>query len=687
MGAPSGEIASVVIGTAGHIDHGKSSMVRRLTGVDPDRLKEEKDRELTIDLGFAPLQLPDGRTVGLIDVPGHERFVKNMVAGATGIDLVLLVVAADDGIMPQTREHLEILTLLGLRRGIVVITKIDLPGIDPEWLELQELEIRELLEPTFLAEAPLVRISSATGEGIDALREQIVAQVAQTEPRDEAGAFRMPIQRVFSARGFGTILTGVPLTGTVGAGDQVEVLTGRGDPFKGKIRGLQAYGQKVDRVRAGHSSALNVNDVDRKQVRRGDVVATPGIFSASALWEVRLTHLASQRRPLRQRETVRFHVGTSEVIGEVVILEQKTLEPGQSGLCQVRLREPVVAAAGDRFVARRHSPMETLGGGVLLGASKWRLKPFKGFVLERLGSKEAALDQAEESLLIELRETTGSATQRTTPQPARASDLVKRLQVPQKEIEAQLTDLAATGRIVEVSAGKGQPIYVARDDFQATAERLQSHLRAFHTAHPFREACPKKELRTQLRDQRGKAIHDGLLATVLEHLSNEEQVRTLEQGYALTEHEVRLTPSAEALASGLTELYQQAAFQPPTWAQAQETLEPKLAAAAAAAGEAGEAEGADATPLSPDQAQDVFLHLQETHQLVSIGEDIVFHADRYREAKDLVRREIKKTGPLAAATFKDLLDSTRRYTIPLLEHFDEVGLTRREGDVRVLREP
>ena len=326
------QIARVVVGTAGHIDHGKSSLVRALTGRDPDRLKEEKDRELTIDLGFAPLDLGDGRRVGMIDVPGHERFVKNMVAGATGIDLVLLVVAADDGVMPQTREHLEILTLLGIQRGLIAITKIDMPTVDEDLIELVELDVEELVQGTFLEQAQVLRVSAHTGAGLDALRAALAEQVDRVEPRPVDGPFRLPVQRVFSAKGFGTILTGVPLQGRAAVGDVLEVVTARG-PLKGKVRGLQAYGEKVEAVEAGHSSAVNLSDVDRKAVARGDVVATPGIFSAHDMWEVRLRHLASQSRPLRQRETVRFHVGTSEVLGEVVILDHAELPPGADGMC------------------------------------------------------------------------------------------------------------------------------------------------------------------------------------------------------------------------------------------------------------------------------------------------------------------------------------------------------------------
>ena len=646
-----GAIATCVVGTAGHIDHGKSSLVRALTGRDPDRLKEEQERGLTIDLGFAPLQLPDGRLVGMIDVPGHERFVKNMVAGATGIDVVLLVVAADDGVMPQTREHLEILGLLGLKLGIVVITKIDMPGVDQDLLDLLEAELQELLQGTFLAGAPCVRVSSHTGEGLDRLRAEIARAVDAVERRPEGGAFRMPIQRVFSAQGFGTILTGVPLEGALAVGDEVEVIGRDGHPQRGKVRGLQAYGSKVERVRAGHSSALNVTDVDRAKIERGDTVGTPGIFAASEMFEVRLSYLQSQPRPLRPRETVRLHVGTSEVLGEVILLEHKQLEPGQSGLVQVRLRHPVVASAGDRFVLRLHSPMVTIGGGTIIGASRWRLKPFKEFVLERLGQKEQVLGAAEERLILELDD---------ARDPPRVDELVPRLERPKKELVEQLEALRREGRVVEVSAGKGQPAFVTAARFAQAGERIAAALAAFHAEHPVRAGCARAELRTR------SGLPEGLFLTALEHLQGQAQVRPAGRDWALGTHAPVWSEPAAAYRDALAALFLERAWQPPTREQAEAELAPDLA---------------------PEEAQDVFQALVEQGALVLVGEEgLAFHRERYQAAQDLVRREIQAKGSLAAGAFKDLLDTSRRYAIPLLEHFDETGLTRRQGDVRVLRE-
>ncbi len=648
-----GEIVSLVVGTAGHIDHGKSSLVRRLTGVDPDRLKEERERELTIDLGFAPYRLPDGRTLGIIDVPGHERFVKNMVAGATGTDLVLLVVAADDGVMPQTREHLEILTLLGLRHGLIVLTKIDAPGVDDDMLGVIELELEELLAGTFVAGAPVVRVSSVTGEGFDALERELIALVARVAPeleRRAEGAFRLPIQRVFSARGFGTVVTGVPLGGALELGEPLEVITAAG-ALRGRVRGLQAYGQTVTRIQGGHSSAINVADVSHKGVRRGDTAATPGVFQAATLFEVRLTHLPSQLRPLRQRETVRFHVGTSEVLGELVLLDAKALAPGESGLAQVRLREPLVAAPGDRFVVRRHSPMETIGGGALLGASRWRLKPFKGFVLDRLSAEEEALGDAARRLILALDQ--GDA-------PQRSAQLVQALARPKDEVEALLGGLAERGEVVDVSGGKGQPAYLSAAGLARAEERAVAALAEFHAEHPLRDGLARLELRARSK------LPDGTLQRAVAELSAAGRVRENAAGFALAEHAPALGEAEEALVTAVLALFQAGAFTPPTPAQALEQV---------------------ARPeVSARDAQDLVANLLDRGELVAVGEDVVFHRERYEEARSRVIATIQGQGPLAAAAFKDALGSSRRYVIPLLEHFDEVGLTRREGDVRVLRQ-
>ncbi|MGE0713625.1 MAG: selenocysteine-specific translation elongation factor [Planctomycetota bacterium] len=643
-------IVSLVVGTAGHIDHGKSSLVRRLTGIDPDRLAEEQAKGMTIDLGFAPLDLPDGRRVGLIDVPGHERFVKNMVAGATGIDLVILVVAADDGVMPQTREHLDILTLLGLEAGMIAITKIDLPGVDEDLIELLQLELGELVQGTFLEGAPIVALDSLSGRGFDAFRETLIeaitARAAARQARAE-GAYRQPIQRVFSAKGFGTVLTGVPLSGRLAAGAAVEVITAQG-VLPGRVRGLQAYGRDVSEVEAGHSAAVNVADVDWKAVHRGDTLASPGVFRARTLFEARLRLLPRQRRPLEQRTTVRVHLGTAEVLGEVVLLDAAALAPGEDALCQLRLRTPVVAAAGDRFVVRRHSPMETLGGGTVLAPSRWRLKPFKGFVLERLVAEEEALDDAGRAVVVQLDQ---------RPGPSRANDLVEGVQRPRQEIEALLAALAARGAVVEVSGGKGQPLYLGARGFQAACEQVTDALEAFHAARPLREAMARLELRAATK------LTDGVLAAALARLEQDEEVAVRPGGHARAGFEPRWDEPAAELERRLLTRLDAEAFQPPPRADLLAELRPD--------------------DLRAPDAEDLTRTLVERGELVAVGDELLLRPARYAEGIERVR-SLGAAGPFTASAAREALDTTRRYVIPLLEHFDAAGVTRRQGDTRVV---
>jgi selenocysteine-specific elongation factor len=638
------DIVSVVVGTAGHIDHGKSTLVKTLTGIDPDRLKEEQERGLTIDLGFARFDLPDGRTVGIVDVPGHERFVKNMVAGATGVDVVVLVVAADDGIMPQTREHLDILTVLGIEHGLVAVTKIDM--VDQDLLEVVLLELQDLLRGTFLEKAPVCPLSSMTKKGFPEFQAALAKVVTAVRPRDASGAFRMPVQRVFSSKGHGTVVTGIPVSGTVNVGDVVEIL-----PLgvKSKVRGIQAYGRDVDRARAGHSSALNLPEADYKLITRGMAACAPGVFTSEHFLEARMQLMPRRRKPLKDRTTLRIHTGTAEVLGEIVLLEKKELLPGETGLAQLRLVEDTVIAPGDKFIARLHSPLETVGGGVILGASKHRLKAGKAFVLERLVEKEAALEDPDEGLLVALDE---------SPKPLRADLLAKSVQRPKAELEAVLARLVAAGRLVEVSGGKGGPAYVTLLRWESARAKVQSVLREHHHRKRLRLLVPRVELKQQA------ALEDALLDAALRSLEEEKRIVTAgKAGIRLAEHEVRLEGEDATFAAEVLALYEENGFATPSKAEAFDALLPK----------------------NPKRAEEVFACLLEKGDLVQVAPDIIFARPRYEDAKKRLVESASRTGFLLSSAFKDELGTTRKYAIPLLEHFDEVGITVREGDGRVLR--
>ena len=641
------DIVSVVVGTAGHIDHGKSTLVKTLTGIDPDRLKEEQERGLTIDIGFARFDLPDGRTVGIVDVPGHERFVKNMVAGATGVDVVVLVVAADDGIMPQTREHLDILTLLGIEHGLVAVTKIDM--VDQDLLDVVLLELQDLLRGTFLEKAPVCPLSSMTKKGFPEFQAALAKVVTAVRPRDASGAFRMPVQRVFSSKGHGTVITGIPVSGSVNVGDVVEVL-----PLgvKSKVRGIQAYQRDVDRARAGHSSALNVPEIDYKLVQRGMAACAPGVFAAERFLEARIQLLPRRRKPLKDRTTLRIHLGTTEVLGELVLLEAKELLPGATALCQLRLVEPVVISPGDKFIARLHSPLETVGGGFIVGASKHRLKAGKAFVIERLNEKEAALEDPDEGLLVALDE---------SPKPLRADALAKSVQRPKAELDEALARLAAAGRVVDVAGGKGAPAWVTLLRWEEARAKVQSVLREQHHKKRLKLTVPRVELKTLV------AADDALLDAALHALEQEKRIvvsgSRAGAGIRLAEHEVHLQGEDATVAAEIVGLYEEHGFATPSKDEALDTLAPR----------------------NEKRWGEIFSFLLEKGDLVQVSPDVIFSRARYDEARARLLESIGKTGFLASGAFKDELGTSRKYAIPLLEHFDEVGLTVREGEGRVLR--
>lgn len=635
-------ILSVVVGTAGHIDHGKSRLVRKLTGIDPDRLPEEKTRGLTIDLGFASLRLPDGRRVGIIDVPGHERLVKNMVAGATGIDLVLLVVAADDGVMPQTREHLTIMEVLGLRHGVVAITKVDL--VDSDLRELVRDEVEESLSGTLLEGSPIIPVSSETGEGIDELREELFARLRRIAPRPSDGVFRMPIQRVFSPKGFGTVVTGVPLSGHVTVGDSLEV-TPLGE--SGRVRALQAYGEPTNEARAGHSTAINLSDVDYRSIQRGMVAGAPGFFLGSEMLEARLCYLPTTRRPLVHRTPVRFHVGTAEVLGRVHLLEGRRVEPGERTLVQLRLEQPVVSVAGDSFVLRLQTPMETIGGGEVIGTSSHRLKSGKDHVIEGLRRRERSLGDARLRLLEEIM--------------AAGFDTVA-----EKEIPARLALTPAEARqLVEELLAEGRLQRAERAGQLLAAERLdEAVVRARAAASAWYEENPRR-----IRMERGhlrQAIgaSDLFAQSLIARLEEEGWVdATPGGGLGWSEHGPRLDEDEQALRETILRRLLDAPFTPPS---------PE--------------EVAEEARAAPGTTRELFDLLEEEALVRKAGESVYFHHTALEEARRRLADHLREAGSMTAADARKLLETTRKYIIPLLELLDRDGFTRRRGDVRELRD-
>jgi selenocysteine-specific elongation factor len=635
------QIQPIVIGTAGHIDHGKSTLVRVLTGIDPDRWAEEKERGMTIDLGFARFTLPDGRTVGIIDVPGHERFVRNMVAGATGIDMVMLVVAADDGVMPQTREHLAIMRILGVSRGFVVLTKIDM--VDEEMVLLAEDDIRGAVAGTFLEGAPIVPISSTTGVGLDALKTLLAKLASEAVPRTAEGVFRMPIQRVFSARGFGTVVTGIPVSGTARVGEVLEVLpSGK----KGKVRSIQAYHEGSETARAGHSSALALADVALEDAQRGDVVATPGFFQAQKMVGASVEALESGLRGITNRMRVRVHTGTADALGEVVLLDSNELEPGQSGLVQFRLDEPLVCAPGDRFVLRLASPVETLGGGVILEESRYRLKRFKTFVLDELSRQAQSLGSVEalaESLLA-----------RAPERWLSLDELARGVKRERAETERVLEHLVADGKAVPLGVG---PRWLHTATLELVLGELDDTLREWFKANPLRA-------RMDLRDVRaGMKLDPNLIAALLEREAAAGRL-VLEAGgkLGLVGREVALDETSRALVEGLSAALTAARFAPPS-----------------------PDELAEALKASRSEIDRGLRLLVDIGEVVHVGGELFASRAAMEDAKAALIANCEKHGSLEIPELRDTLDTTRKFLIPMLEYFDAQGVTQRKAGRRVLK--
>ena len=631
------EIQPVVVGTAGHIDHGKSSLVRALTGTDPDRLAEERRRGMTIDLGFANFPLADGRRVGIVDVPGHERFLRNMVAGAAGIDLVVLVVAADDGVMPQTREHLAILELLGVRRGLVALTKVDM--VEPGLAELAREDVKELVQGSFLEQAPIYPLSSITGEGLEEFRAALSELALATEPKRADGLFRMSVQRVFSKEGFGTVVTGIPSAGTAGRGDVFEVLPGG---HRARVRGIHAYGGEVEQARAGHSSALNVSGIDRDQVSRGAVIATPGFFRSVAMVAVRLRLLDDLARPVRDRTRVRLHTGTADPAGTLVLLESERLSAGEEGLAQVRLDEPVIAAPGDTYVLRSLSPEVTLGGGVILEESRHRLKRGKQFVLEELAGQEESLSKPEALVL--------SIVRRRHSEPMTRAELCTEIKRPESELLPLLEKLLKDGRLVRESGGDR---ILARTGLELASERLRGAVSQFFEENENRVQAPRLEL------QRASGLSLESFQFALGHAVARGEIEALAGGELRPRgREEQSDPETDRVA----ELLEAGGAKPPSPAEL--------------ASELGDEKTARA---QLDRLVDLGRAVRASHGLYFAT--TVFEAAKQEVIDNFARND----GKLEIPQLREALGTSRKFLIPLLEHMDAIGFTMRAGAHRVLR--
>ncbi len=624
-----------VIGTAGHVDHGKSTLVRALTGINPDRLKEEQRREMTIELGFAWLTLPDGEEVGVVDVPGHRDFIENMLAGVGGIDAVLFVVAADEGVMPQTREHLAILDLLQVPGGVVALTKCDMAD-DPDWLELVEMDLMQVLAGTVLEGAPILRVSARTGSGLDELRQALAACLAERPPRADLGRPRLPVDRVFTMPGFGTVVTGTLLDGALQVGDEVELLPAG---LRGRVRGLQSHKRKVERSAPGSRTAVNLNGIELDEVRRGDVLAAPGRYRPTVRLDASFRLLPDASGPLKHSSQVKFFLGAAEVQARVRLLGVEELLPGQEGWLQLELNAPVVAVRGDRYILRRPSPGETLGGGAVVDSHpKGRSKRFAPQVLARLESlrQGSPVDLLLESLVVLGAVTLREAANRARLEMDSAQEALEELVDGGQVV---FLDTGADGLIAPVGWWKGQ------------TQRAREEVGQFHKTSPLRRGMPREALKSRL-----KLAPRVFNSTVRRWTADGSLVEVNETLLALPGFAVRLSATQQAQVEGLLRQFAESPFSPPSVKECQ-----------AAVGE------------------DVFSALLEDGRLVSVSPEVVFRPEDAARMEDWVYAHFERQPQLTAAELRDAFNTSRKYALAFLEYLDGLGVTARAGDYRTLR--
>ena len=634
---------TLVAGTAGHIDHGKSALVRALTGIDPDRLKEEQERGITIDLGFAHLELDDGTRVGFVDVPGHERFVRNMLAGVGGIDLVLLIIAADESIKPQTREHFDICRLLRIQRGMVVLTKSDL--VDAEMLELVRLEVREFVAGSFLEKAPIVPVSSVTGAGLPDLRAALAAEAALMTSRPGAGLPRLPIDRAFSIKGFGTVVTGTLLSGTLATGQEV-VLQPRGQA--GRVRGLQVHGRQVDRAAPGQRLAVNLQGVEVAAIERGDVLTEPGVLEPSRLLDVSVELLPGAGSPLKDLARVGFHLLTLDSPARLKLVGGGTLQPGAAAPAQLRTARPVVALPGDRFILRRPSPAMTIAGGVVLHNAPAKLRGHAPALAARY---ERLAGASSEGLLRLLIEEAGAAG-------IDAATLRARTGLGQEAVAKGLEPGIREGGVRALATTPRRFLDAAA---AAALERdVLARLEEFHRREPLREGMAREDLRTRVFAH----SHPDVFRDVVAGLVTRRAVRAEKEWLALAGHQVSLSADESRLVEGLEQAYRQAGANPPELADAARAL------------------GVDAR-----RAERLAHLLLSRGRLARIPDGKIFHAEAIADLKRRLWDWRARAPTIDIAEFKELSGTSRKHAIPLLEYFDQTRITLREGSRRRILEP
>lgn len=629
----------IILGTAGHIDHGKTALVKALTNIDTDRLKEEKERGITIELGFAHLRLPSGITLGIVDVPGHEKFVKHMVSGATGIDLVMLVVAADEGVMPQTREHMEICSLLNIKYGLVAITKIDL--VDKEWLNLVKSDVSSFLSNTFLRDAPIVEVSSYSGEGINTLLG-VLNDLAKNAPSREAGnSFRLPIDRVFTMKGFGTVITGTTISGQIKVGEDVTIYP---KGIKSKVRGIQVHNREVTIAGTGLRTAINLQGIEKEIISRGDVIAENDSLRPSYMVDTLLEYLDSVNKKLQNRTKVRFHYGTSEVIATVILLDREALSKGEKCFAQFRLQRPLAFVAKDRFVIRSYSPIITIGGGSIINPLPSKKKQHSQEALKEL----SILNQGSNREIIEQHIKNSKLIGSDTKQLCILSNLAK------ADVENIMKKLLSDKLIFKFDVDKGLFIHI--EYYNHAKKRIEAALEDYHSRFPLRPGMMKEELKSRL----SVVIRERLFNQILNRLVKEDLIVKEKDIIRLKNYKVELFEDQQRVISRIEEIYKNGSLEPPYFKDLDKDLTNKA-------------------------GKDLLEVMVKNHILVKVKEDLYFHHNAIKELEEKLIKSLHEKGEITTSELKELTGVSRKYTIPLIEYFDKIQLTVRVGDKRVLR--
>ena len=629
----------VIIGTAGHIDHGKTSLVRSLTGTETDRLKEEKERGITIDLGFAKFNCGE-INAGIVDVPGHEKFVKNMLAGIGGIDIVMLVIAADEGVMPQTREHLSICELLGVEHGLIVITKSDL--VENEWISLVVDDLREFVKETFLHEKPILQVSSETGEGMNELKHTLNNLISEVKPKDQNGVFRIPIDRVFTMHGFGVVVTGTLFSGQVDTGDTIEIYPTK---KQAKIRGMQVHGELVNKSTAGFRTAINIQGIEKTKLERGNVLGFPEEMHSTYMIDVSLQLLKSASNPLKNRARIRFHSGTTEVMGRVIVLEKELINPGEKTFAQIRLEKSITVLPRDHFVIRSYSPMTTIGGGEILDVDPPKLKRMKKESKSRFEFFEKSSDKQRLKKIIEENGISGSSLSKLS---GRVPQTISKIRTLIKELQDKKEIL-----IIDLDSG----LSVEKNEFEKFKKDLENEIKNFHKKNPLKSSAPKEEIRSRLGKINEKIFSIGLKDLKKIGIIDEDQTTV-----KISSHTIVLDTEQEILCQKIETIFLNAKFKPPSFKSIisdQQLTEKKLT--------------------------EIIQILVSEKKLIILKGDLVFHSKSIDNARSELESFILQKKEITASEFRDLLGISRKFAIPILEHFDIMKITVRVGDKRIIK--